>query len=63
LAHEVPYDFDTLKAFSEGPTKVADAKPGLFREGCVVKPIAERWHRSVGRVQLKIVNPDFLAMK
>lgn len=56
-----PYDFDALKALAEGPTLVEGARAGTIREGVVVKPLAERWERKVGRVQLKIVSADFLA--
>lgn len=56
----VPYDFETIRQLAEGPTLCFGAKPGVIREGVVVKPLRERWHRTVGRAQLKCVSAAFL---
>lgn len=56
------YSFDMVKTHSEGMTTCNDAKPGTIREGVVVRPLVERWDRLIGRVQLKCVNPSFLAI-
>lgn len=60
LADSIPYDFDTVCSFAEGLTTVADAKQGTIREGCVVKPIKERYDPKVGRCCFKVINPEFL---
>lgn len=57
----LPYSFDLVKTLSEGKTKAEGAKAGVIREGVVVRPLSERWHRSVGRVVLKCVNPEFIS--
>lgn len=31
-----------------------------IREGCVVEPIEFKYHPKVGRVKLKMINPDYL---
>lgn len=33
------------------------------REGYVITPIQEKWHKDVGRVKLKFINPDYLLKK
>lgn len=59
----IPYDFDTICTLAEGPTTVMGAKAGVLREGCVVRPLAERWDPHVGRVCFKAVSASFLEMK
>lgn len=54
------YDFDELLALADGPTLVQGAKPGVIREGVVVKPLRERSDDRIGRVCLKIVSPTYL---
>jgi RNA ligase (TIGR02306 family) len=54
-----PYDFDAACALAEGPTTVEGAKPGTIREGCVVKPLQERYHNKAGRVILKVVGGGY----
>lgn len=56
-----PYSFEEVKAASEGLTLCEGAKPNCIREGCVIKPVSERWDKRVGRVVLKCVNPEFLS--
>lgn len=57
----VPHKFDTIKAFAEGKTTIGGVN--VIREGVVIRPVEERWERSFGRVILKCVSPDFLALK
>jgi len=61
VAHEIPYDFDTLCEMAEGKSTL----PGVdhVREGVVIKPVIERWHEKIGRVQLKIVGAGYLERK
>lgn len=54
----VPFDFDAVCAMAEGPSKMP--KADHIREGCVVKPLVERFHQSVGRVCLKVVGAGYL---
>jgi RNA ligase (TIGR02306 family) len=56
----VPFDFDRICAMADGPSQVLGADHP--REGCVIKPLAERFHQSIGRVQLKVVGADYLTM-
>jgi len=54
------YEFaweDILEA-AEGPSAVPGADH--VREGCVVKPIVERWHQAIGRVIAKVVGAGYL---
>jgi RNA ligase (TIGR02306 family) len=52
-----PFDFDRLCDLAEGPSLI---HPGHCREGVVVKPLVERRHDKIGRVQLKIVGAGYL---
>lgn len=52
------YTFDKIVAESDGPSCVKGA--AHYREGCVVKPIKERWDVIVGRVCLKCVGSTYL---
>ena len=54
----MPFDFDAVCAMAEGPSRIPGANH--FREGCVIKPLVERWHQSVGRVCLKVVSAAYL---
>lgn len=56
----IKYNFDTICTLAEGPTLIKDAKPGTIREGCVVKPIKERWDDRGGRINFKCVSHYFL---
>jgi RNA ligase (TIGR02306 family) len=56
---ECNYDFNKLLALAEGKTLLNKAQH--MREGIVVKPLHERSHDEIGRVQLKIVSASFLA--
>ncbi len=52
------YDFGAVCAFAEGRSTMDGADH--IREGCVVKPLIERWDQSVGRVILKVVGAGYL---
>lgn len=56
-----PYDYEKLMELAEGRSEMPGAKH--IREGIVVKPYAERWDRSCGRVALKLVSNAYLAME
>lgn len=55
----MPFNFDTLVKLAEGNTLIPGAKH--MREGIVIKPLKERYHRKLGRVLLKIVSNAYLA--
>ena len=50
------YDFSELCEMAEGESLIADH----LREGIVVKPLVERFHQAIGRVQLKLVSAAYL---
>lgn len=56
----IPFDLDKLKQLAEGDSLVSGANH--IREGLVVKPIHERTHPEIGRVQLKIVSNRYLEL-
>jgi len=53
-----PFDFEQVCSLAEGPSCMPGADH--VREGCVVKPLAERWHQAIGRVILKVVGAGYL---
>lgn len=55
---DVPYDFDTVANLSDGESLWFGAKH--YREGCVVKPMRERYCDSIGRLALKCVGATYL---
>ncbi len=55
ILYEGPWNND-LKSFAEGNSTLAKH----VREGFVVKPLRERYHRNVGRVILKLVGEGYL---
>lgn len=58
VIHEaIPFDFDSLVKMAEGNSTIPGADH--IREGVVVHPIKERWDEQIGRVQLKIINPEY----
>ncbi len=57
LTSHMPYDASKIEYYSNGKSIIADH----IREGCVIKPMIERTHPSIGRVQLKLVGTDYLA--
>lgn len=54
---KVPYNFEEVVRLAEGKTLVKGANH--IREGCVVKPLIERFHNEVGRVILKVINSEY----
>ena len=52
------WDYENVAALAEGPSLVVGANH--VREGVVVKPVKERTHPEVGRVNLKIVGNGYL---
>jgi len=58
ISAEMLFDFQAVCALAEGPSLIPGA--GHFREGCVCRPLTERWHQSVGRVLLKCVSQVYL---
>ena len=58
IAMGVPFDINQIYGWADGQSLVEGADH--FREGCVVKPMAERWHQAVGRVVLKVVGAEYL---
>ncbi len=56
-----PYDAGKIAAMAEGPSTLDGANH--VREGVVVKPLAERWDREVGRVFLKQPGEGYLLRK
>lgn len=52
------FDFELACTLAEGPSTYPGADH--VREGCVVKPVRERWDERVGRVALKWVGNGYL---
>ena len=52
------FDFEDVCKLAEGGSLVPGAKH--IREGCVVRPMVERFHQAIGRVQLKVVSATYL---
>jgi RNA ligase (TIGR02306 family) len=60
----IPFNMDKIKELSKGKSILAKMNgTDHIREGVVVCPIKERDIFSVGRVILKVINPDYLLMK
>lgn len=55
----IPFDLQEVEKLATGPSMVPGANH--LREGCVVMPVVERNHYSIGRVKLKLVSHEFLA--
>jgi len=49
----------SLLPLAQGKSKVIEADH--IREGCVIAPRRERYDQKIGRVKLKLINPDYLA--
>jgi len=58
VLYEGPFDEDAARELAEGDSSIPGANH--HREGVVVCPMEERWEKSVGRVQLKIVGNKYL---
>lgn len=63
LSHITHFDFDMLLEEIEKDSVVESAGKNHIREGVVVKPLEERIHPSVGRVNLKLVSNRYLSLK
>jgi len=61
LLGEIPFSFDAVCALAEGASTMLGADH--IREGCVVKPLIERWNEEIGRVCLKVVGAGYLEKK
>ena len=55
-----PFNMKLIEELAEQDSLVKTAPQGHIREGVVVKPIIERTHPAIGRVQLKIVSNRYL---
>lgn len=62
LHQKTSFEFDYLVNLASGDTLVPQAGKQI-REGVVVKPVKERWDHKLGRVCLKIVSSEYLALK
>ena len=58
ILYRGPFDSAKAKALADGPSTVPGANH--FREGIVIKPVAERTCPEIGRVQLKMVSSAYL---
>lgn len=59
VVYRGPFDMGELERLADGPSLIAGADH--IREGIVVKPVVERTHPAIGRVQLKLVSNEYLA--
>ena len=59
IAQYWPLDKKAVLELAEGQSLIADH----VREGCVIKPMEERWTEEVGRLALKIVGNGYYALK
>lgn len=57
IAREV-FNYENMLKYAEGNTTLP-AKH--IREGCVIRPVNERWDVRLGRAVLKIINPEYLS--
>lgn len=58
LHKDYKFDADELIRMASGESLIGKH----IREGIVVKPVKERWDSKLGRVNLKIVSPEYLAL-
>jgi len=58
LVYRGPFDKEKILAFAEGDSIYPGAHH--YREGVVIKPVHERTHHEIGRVQLKVVGNRYL---
>jgi len=58
VAAGIPFYFDRLCGLADGMSLIPDSNN--VREGIVVKPMQERTHQEIGRVQLKLVSNTYL---
>lgn len=60
IVAECEFDFEYIRSLTNGTSTLDD---DTTREGVVIKPIVERFHRNVGRVVLKLIGDDYLLNK
>lgn len=58
IAYDYPFDLEKMKEFANGNSFMPNTK-NQIKEGCVVTPSKERWDNKLGRVKLKIINPEY----
>ena len=58
LARGEPFELERVLAHAEGPSLMPGAEH--VREGCVVKPLQERFDSGLGRVCLKVIGNGYL---
>lgn len=64
LVHIGPYEEPRVRSMADGKSIVAGWNGvDQIREGVVVRPLVERSHIEIGRVQLKLVSDDYLMRK
>lgn len=58
LVRSMAYQWTMIESMSNGPSMIPGADH--IREGCVIKPLCERYDHTIGRVILKCVGSDYL---
>ena len=61
IAWNLPFKFEEVIEYSNGESLISGVKH--CREGCVIKPMIERYNKNIGRVILKAVGTDYLLGK
>ncbi len=59
LEYDWPLDKSKVMEYAEGQSTIGNH----VREGCVIKPMVERQHESIGRVFLKLVGNGYYSLK
>lgn len=62
LLYRGPYGKDKLIEMTNGKETIS-GKSLHIREGIVIKPVIERYHTAIGRIQMKSVSDDYLLRK
>lgn len=57
-----PYSKEIMWQYTDGKETVSGTESNI-REGIVMRPVVERYHDEIGRVQLKNVSDDYLTRK
>lgn len=58
-----PFSKEILREHTDGDSTIGASKKFTGREGCVVKPLKERYDAKIGRVILKSISVDYLNRK
>ena len=58
IASNMPFDMSAIIALAEGPTLFPGADH--VREGCVIRPMKERFHEEIGRTILKVAGNGYM---